>query len=201
MTNETTTIYFTFEEWSKRLQTAAQARETLPFVIGDLLLHGEKFFGEEAQQGIAAIEHMYQPQTLANFRWVAQAFPLESGARDPNVPHRVYEVLAPVADKKVRFALAKEAAKSKWTIREANKQMAALTDESESEPDPEPVDEEQEPTGEVFEETTDHFDSPKTISTTRGKWNDARSAVVQMMNGDKPNDEELAALQEVMEIK
>lgn len=125
-----------FEEWRKMLETATIIEgHAAPFLIGDALLFGEAEYGEMAAEAIKGIQNYYSPSSLQNFRWVAKAFPASSNTRNINVPHRVYEILAPIADEKERFRLAQLAADNSWTGSMAHKHRQALLEDKTGETD------------------------------------------------------------------
>ena len=64
-----------YENWAKKLKTAASRYKTSLWEIGDLLNEGEASYGEMYAQ--AADETGLGKQTLMNTKWVANAIPVE----------------------------------------------------------------------------------------------------------------------------
>lgn len=114
-----------FEDWEKTIQQNLAITHLMPFRVGDLMVFGEGKFGEEAFQAVEA----YNFHTLQNWASIARAFPAESGTRSPDIAYGVYVVLAGIKSDAKRWALAKEAVKDRWTIKQAAEQALPFKDD------------------------------------------------------------------------
>jgi len=98
--------------WASTLQSLLRFRDALPWIIGDLILYGEKRYGETYAQAIQVTGRKYD--TLAGYVRVCKAIPIEE--RRADLPFTYHKVTAHSAlSAPVRAALLDAAEAGEYT--------------------------------------------------------------------------------------
>lgn len=111
----------TFDEWLACGETLKRIDRACQWWIGDWLNLGEQKWGEMYAQGIDETDLAYQ--TLANYKWVANA--IQFSARAEKVGWKVHEQIAAIPEKD-RASAIKRAETERWTVREVRDYVREL---------------------------------------------------------------------------
>ena len=91
----------TYEQWVQVGRELWYAKQSIQWCIGDWINYGDHAYGQKYTQAIAETD--YQPQTLANYAYTANAFP--HTARRENVSFSNHSEIASLKDDDRTFAL------------------------------------------------------------------------------------------------
>jgi hypothetical protein len=65
-----------YGDWEQLYGAFAQIQASINWIIGDYLVYGEAHYGEEAAQAVSPLQ--WEPQRVANCKWVSKAIPMAS---------------------------------------------------------------------------------------------------------------------------
>lgn len=115
-----------YEEWESSCKLIGRVGRGVQWWVADLVMYGEKKFGERMAQGVEAMG--YDPKTLSNVAWVSER--IEPSRRRKECSFGHHQAVAALDDKKTQDLWLAKAIAMGWTraeLRAALKEARLIT--------------------------------------------------------------------------
>jgi hypothetical protein len=115
-----------YEEWERSCKLVGRVGRGVQWWVADLVMYGEKKFGERMAQGVEAMG--YDARTLTNIAWVAER--IEPARRRAELSFGHHQVVAALDAKPDQDTWLEKAIKKGWTraeLRQAMKEAGVIT--------------------------------------------------------------------------
>lgn len=103
----------TLDQWRQAFQWVKRCETGVAWWLGDMVVHGDNMFGEEASQE-------YERETIRKFAWVAEKVPASVRRRTLSYSHHEVVARLPVREQE-RWLIAAE--QNGWSVKELRRQL------------------------------------------------------------------------------